>query len=74
MAPIVHGLEDKYKSQVNFAYLDIDDENTQIFQDTLEYYYQPHLFLLDADGNVIQQWIGYVRQEELETALMDALE
>lgn len=74
MAPLVHGLEDKYKSQVNFTYLDIDDDNTQRFKDTLEYYYQPHIFLLDADGNIIQQWIGFVRQDELETALMDALE
>jgi thioredoxin-related protein len=74
MAPIVHGLEDKYKSQMNFVYLDVDDENTQVFQETLQFYYQPHVFLLDAEGNIIQQWIGYVQQAELEAALVSALE
>ncbi|MCB9135270.1 MAG: hypothetical protein H6636_07575 [Anaerolineales bacterium] len=74
MAPIVHGLEDKYKGQMNFVYLDIDDDNTQIFQDALAFYYQPHILLLDGEGNVIQQWIGYVRQDELEAALISALE
>ncbi len=72
MAPIVHGLEDKYKGQINFVYLDIDDDNTQKFKDALEYYYQPHLFLLDAEGNILQQWIGYVQPAELEAALVKA--
>lgn len=74
MAPIVHGLEDKYKGQMNFVYLDIDDPNTQLFKESLAYYYQPHVFLLDAEGNIIQQWIGYVQQAELEAALVSALE
>ncbi|GAB4579696.1 MAG: hypothetical protein Fur0022_24340 [Anaerolineales bacterium] len=74
MAPIVHGLEDKYKNQMNFVYLDIDDENTEVFKQALGFYYQPHLFLVDEEGNIIQQWIGYVQQAELEAALVSALE
>ncbi len=74
MAPIVHGLEDKYKGQINFVYLDVDDGNTQRFKEALGYYYQPHIFLLDAEGNILQQWIGYVQQAELEAALINALE
>ncbi len=74
MAPIVHGLEDKYKDRANFVYLDIDDEKTELFRQSLQFYYQPHIFLLDAEGNILQQWIGYVQQPELEAALVSALE
>jgi hypothetical protein len=72
MAPIVHGLEAKYKGEINFVYLDIDDGNTQGFKEALGYYYQPHIFLLDAEGNIITQWVGYVQQAELEAALVSA--
>ena len=74
MAPIVHGLEAKYKNQINFTYLDIDDDNTQSFKDALGYIYQPHLFLVDAEGNIIQQWVGYVPLTDLEEALVSASE
>ena len=74
MAPLVHGLEDKYKGRVNFVYLDIDDDKTEALRLTFQFYYQPHIFLLDAEGNILQQWIGYIRQSELEAALISALE
>lgn len=74
MAPLMHGLEDKYKGRANFVYLDIDDDATETLRLTFQFYYQPHIFLLDAEGNILQQWIGYVRQAELEAALVNALE
>ncbi|HLF90045.1 MAG TPA: hypothetical protein VI451_13935 [Anaerolineales bacterium] len=74
MAPIVHGLEAKYNSQINFVYLDIDDANTQRFKEALDYIYQPHIFLLDENGNIIQQWVGYVSLTELETVLVSAIQ
>ena len=74
MAPIVHGLEAKYNSQINFVYLDIDDANTQRFKEVLDYIYQPHIFLLDENGNIIQQWVGYVSLTELETVLVSAIQ
>ena len=72
MAPIVHGLEAKYTDRINFVYLDIDDANTQRFKDALDYIYQPHIFLLDENGSIIQQWVGYVSLTELETVLVSA--
>jgi glutathione peroxidase-family protein len=69
----VHGLEAEYGSQVNFIYLDIDDPETESFKQQLGYRYQPHLFMIDADGNVIQQWVGRVSGEELEQAILDIL-
>jgi hypothetical protein len=69
----VHGLEAEYGSQVNFVYLDIDDRNNEPFKQELGYRYQPHLFLVDADGNILQQWVGRVSGDELERALLASI-
>lgn len=69
----MHGLEGKYCDQVEFSYLDIDDGSTQRFKEALGYRYQPHIFLLDADGNILNQWVGYVQGEDLESAIVNAL-
>ncbi|MFC2053119.1 thioredoxin domain-containing protein [Chloroflexota bacterium] len=60
MAPLVHGLEEQYGSQVRFIYLDIDDPTNQPFKEELRYRYQPHFLLIDGEGNIIDQWVGYV--------------
>jgi len=64
MAPMVHGLEAEYSGKVKFSYLDADDSNTDQFQRTLGFAYQPEFYLLDADGNVLKKYIGFVSQEE----------
>jgi hypothetical protein len=69
----VHGLEADYGSQVNFIYLDIDDRDTEPFKQELGYRYQPHLFLVDAEGNILQQWVGRVSGDELERAILASL-
>ena len=66
MAPMVHGLEAKYVGRIQFTYLDADDPDTREFQQTLGFYYQPEVYLLDANGNVLQKWVGYTSQEEFE--------
>lgn len=69
MAPVVHGLEAKYNGQVDFTYLDIDDPATTPFKQQLGYLYQPHIFLLDGAGNIVEQWIGFTTEVQLDTAL-----
>ncbi len=71
---MVHGLEADYVNQVNFIYLDIDDSRTDRFKRELGYVYQPHLFLLDDQGNVITQWLGIVEKDVLEEALIEAVQ
>ncbi len=66
----MHGLEQQYGDTVNFVYLDIDDSRTDDFKRQLGFRVQPHLFLLDAEGQVIQQWLGLVSKDELEAALL----
>ena len=73
MAPVVHGLEAKYCGQIEFSYLDIDDPANQLFKDALNFNYQPHLVLLDAEGEIITQWVGFANGEQLESAFLDAL-
>ncbi len=69
MAPVVHGLEAEYAGKVDFVYLNIDDPATTPFKKQLGYIYQPHLFLLDGQGNLLQQWIGFTSEADLDAAL-----
>lgn len=66
MAPMVHGLEARYYNRIKFAYLDADDPQTVEFQRALGFYYQPEFYLLDANGNVLKKFVGYVPQEDFE--------
>lgn len=68
----MHGLESVWSDRVNFVYLDIDDPNTEPFKSALGYQYQPHIFLLDGGGAILQQWVGYVDGTTLEAALTEA--
>ena len=69
----MHGLEAKYAGQIDFAYLNIDDPNTESFKRALGYRYQPHIFLLDEAGNIVGQWVGRVGETELDSALEAAM-
>ncbi len=68
----MHGLEAVWGEQVEFVYLDIDDPATEPFKRQLGYRVQPHMFLLDGDGLVLEQWIGFVDAATLEAALEQA--
>ena len=74
MAPMVHGLEAEYYGQVKFTYIDADDPDTDIFQKTLGFYYQPELYLLDANGNVLEKFIGFVSEGDLRSAFAKHLQ
>ena len=67
MAPMVHGLEAEYSGKVKFSYLDADDPNTDTFQRTLGFAYQPELYLLDADGKVLQKFVGFTAEDQLRS-------
>jgi hypothetical protein len=68
----VHGLEAEWGGQVDFAYLDIDDPATDPFKRQLGYRVQPHMFLLDGSGQILQQWVGFVDEATLDEALAAA--
>ena len=68
----MHGLEAEWGGKVDFVYLDIDDPATEPFKRQLGYRVQPHMFLVDGDGLVLQQWLGFVDAATLEAALEQA--
>jgi hypothetical protein len=74
MAPMVHGLEAKYFGKIKFSFLDADDPRTDQFQKALGFYYQPELYLLDANGNVLKKWTGSTREADLETVFAQHLQ
>jgi len=63
---MVHGLEAKYFGKIKFSYLDADDPATFDFQHTLGFYYQPEVYLLDGNGNLLKKWAGYTTPEQFE--------
>ncbi|RCK75691.1 MAG: thiol:disulfide interchange protein [Anaerolineae bacterium] len=73
MAPVLKKLENQFAGKVQFIYLDIDDPKTNPYKQSLGYLYQPHFFLIDGQGNIIKQWVGYVEEEEL-TAVLGSLQ
>lgn len=73
MAPIVHGLESEYAGKIHFTYLDIDDPKNAEMLNQLGFRYQPHFFLLDGGGQVLQQWLGPVAAEEFRAAFESRL-
>lgn len=66
---MVHRLEVEYYDTIDFVYLDIDDSRTDDFKRQLGYRVQPHLFLLDGNGNIVQQWLGIVPEADLRAVL-----
>jgi hypothetical protein len=58
MKPIVDGLEEEYAGQVSVVRFDIDDPSTAEAKATYKFRLQPYYVLLDADGEVIETWVG----------------
>ena len=58
--PMVHGLESEYWGQVDFVYLDIENQNN--YQALRSRFGNvstiPRFFILDADGNILSDWTG----------------
>jgi hypothetical protein len=75
MAPVVHGLENKYAQYMPFSFLDIDDPATVNIQNAVEYNraWRPYVLLLDSSGEVSQIFVGVVSGLDMEQAIQDLL-
>jgi cytochrome c-type biogenesis protein len=73
MQPIVHGLEQEYGDRVAFIYVDVDDPAGEEMKRKLGYRFQPHIFLLNAEGEVVVDWLGMVPEESLRGAIESVL-
>lgn len=74
MAPLIQQISAEYRGTIGFVYLDIDDPLNKPFKDQLHYRVEPHFFLLDGQGKVLYQWVGYITADALRRALDNALD
>lgn len=72
MAPVVHGLEQRYGGEIGFVYLDVDDPAVDPFKRQLAYRAMPAYVLLDGEGNPLTRWVGIVSEASFVSAF-DAL-
>ena len=76
MAPVVHGLEDKYGEYMNFVYLDVDKQAVNNILEDMNIYanYIPTFLFLDSNGNVVgHTMIGSQSDRALEEAIQELL-
>ena len=69
MAPIVHGLENRWSDRIDFVYLDVADSATAAAKTRLGFRATPHFFLLRRDGSVARVFQGVVPENSLNAAL-----
>ena len=76
MAPVVHGLEDKYGKQINFVYLDVDDPAAAELIEALELNsdYIPIFYFIDPQGELTgHPLVGGMPDSLLEQSILDVL-
>ena len=69
MAPVVHGLETKYKGKVQFLYLDTSDPRTVEARQRLGFGATPHFFFLRGDGSEQADFQGVVSEDSVVRSL-----
>jgi hypothetical protein len=74
MKPVVHGLEAEYGDVIEFVLLDIDDPANDEAKRRFGYRFQPHFFLVDANGEIVDQWLGIVSEAQFRAAFAEILE
>lgn len=70
----MHGLGAQYADRMVFTYLDIDDPNNATLKQTLGFRVQPQFVLLDGEGQILKQWLGFVDKEDFARAFDEALQ
>ena len=70
MAPVMNSLEDQFKNQVRFVYLDLEDPSNALYKHLLSDRLPPVFFLLDRNGQILHEWQGLVQREDFESILI----
>jgi thiol-disulfide isomerase/thioredoxin len=74
LASSIHGLENAYQDQVKFTFLDIDKQANEDLKNEYGFYYQPYVLVFDAEGNIVQSWVGGgIHPLEIQAAIETAL-
>ena len=73
MKPVVHGLEEEYSDDIEFVYINIDDPESLPLKEQYGFRVQPHFLLVDANGEIVNQWLGSNAGEVFETAFDEVI-
>jgi hypothetical protein len=69
----VHRLADEFKDRVDFIYLNIDRPETFEARQRFDIVARSQYVLIDAQGNLIQKWFGFLDEETVKAAIDDFL-
>lgn len=73
MRPIIEELENRYRDQVDFYFVNIDESSSEALVEQYHVRAVPTYILLDGKGNTTAQWVGSVGEQELVQAFENAL-
>jgi hypothetical protein len=73
MQPVVNRLEEDYGDQVKFVYLDAEHEGKEAFRAS-RLPGHPSFLLVRPDGQEVWRSFGIVSYEDIEAAILDALD
>lgn len=74
MLPIVHGLEADYWGEIDFVYLDHLDPINEAMLTRYQFTWRPLFIFVDAEGNEIERWFGFVPAEDFRQSFDAYLE
>lgn len=69
----MHRLEDQYKDKIDFIYLNVERQDTLDARQRFDIINRSQYILIDAQGNVISRWFGFLDEEAVTKALDDFL-
>lgn len=69
----MYGLEDRYGDQVDFIYLNIDRAETRPARERFGIVQRSQYVLIDAQGNILFKWFGFIDEAEVEAALQSVV-
>lgn len=67
------GLQATYGEQIAFYHVDIDDRAQTELSRPFGVWRRSQYILLDSEGNILHEWNGYLRQDEVSHVLEGAL-
>ena len=73
MRPSVRWLEENYHDRIDFHWLNFDDPGNAALIEQYRVTGVPTVVLLDADGNLVQKYVGYMDKEQLIQIVEDLL-
>ncbi len=69
----MRGLMDKYQGKVEFLILDYDDRGLTEYRSKFQIGAHPSFAVLDADGEIVANFVGQVPSAEFERAIVEAI-